>query len=380
MRTTLAALAAVVCLGAALTVAAPALSAQNLVAAAAEPVRIMPLGDSITGSPGCWRALLWNGLQTAGHTGIDFVGTLPTQGCGVAHDGDNEGHGGILGTNIADQNLLPPWLGATDPDIVLMHLGTNDVWNNRSPATILAAYAKMVDQMRAQNPRTTVLVAQIIPMNPPNRPECGARVVALNQAIPAWAAGTSTAESPVVVVDQWTGFDTATDTRDGVHPNDAGIRKISDRWYPALAAALAGTTPPSSTPPSSTPPSSAPPSVPPSSTPPTSSPSPPPSMPTLACSVAYRQVGQWQGGFQGEVTVTNRGSITGRSWTATLTFADGQVVSQSWDGTHVQTGGAVRFSNAAWNGTLGTGATATAGFIGSWTTANTGPRGTCTIS
>ncbi len=57
--------------------------------AAAEPVRIMPLGDSITGSPGCWRALLWNQLQSAGHTDIDFVGTLPAQGCGVAHDGDN---------------------------------------------------------------------------------------------------------------------------------------------------------------------------------------------------------------------------------------------------------------------------------------------------
>ena len=81
--------------------------------AAAAPVRIMPLGDSITGSPGCWRALLWNQLQNAGHTNIDFVGTLPPQGCGVAYDGDNEGHGGILATNIADQNQLPAWLSAT---------------------------------------------------------------------------------------------------------------------------------------------------------------------------------------------------------------------------------------------------------------------------
>src|SRR6185295_11227885 len=68
--------------------------------------RIMPLGDSITGSPGCWRALLWNQLQTAGFTNIDFVGTLPPQGCGVAHDGDNEGHGGFLAVNIANQNQL----------------------------------------------------------------------------------------------------------------------------------------------------------------------------------------------------------------------------------------------------------------------------------
>src|SRR4051812_34204913 len=37
--------------------------------AATTPVRIMPLGDSITGSPGCWRALLWNRLQSGGDGG-----------------------------------------------------------------------------------------------------------------------------------------------------------------------------------------------------------------------------------------------------------------------------------------------------------------------
>src|SRR5512145_345139 len=78
----------------------------------AAATRIMPLGDSITGGPGCWRALLWNQLQIAGYTNIDFVGTMPAQGCSVAHDGDNEGHSGYLATDIADQNLLPGWLAA----------------------------------------------------------------------------------------------------------------------------------------------------------------------------------------------------------------------------------------------------------------------------
>ena len=213
--------------------------------AADAQTRIMPLGDSITGSPGCWRALLWNRLQTAGFTSIDFVGTLPPQGCGVAHDGDNEGHGGILATNMADQNQLPPWLAATRPDVVMMHLGTNDVWNARTPAVILTAFSKLVDQMRAQNPSMRILVAQIIPMNPSNCTECAQRVVAFNAAIPAWAAGKSTPQSPITVVDQWTGFNTATDTGDGVHPNDAGNLKISDRWFPALSAVLSGTTTPS---------------------------------------------------------------------------------------------------------------------------------------
>jgi len=203
------------------------------------PVRVMALGDSITGSPGCWRALLWQKLQQAGRaSAVDFVGTLPGQGCGFAYDGENEGHGGFLATTVADQNQLPGWLAATDPDVVLMHFGTNDVWSNRSPATILAAFTKLVAQMRASNPAMRILVAQILPMTPANCADCAQRVTAFNAAIPAWAAATSTAASPVTVVDQWTGFDTATDTPDGVHPNDSGNRKITDRWYPALTAAL----------------------------------------------------------------------------------------------------------------------------------------------
>lgn len=204
----------------------------------AEPVRVMPLGDSITGSPGCWRALLWNQLQTGGHTHVDFVGTQTPQGCGVPYDGNHEGHGGALVTTVADQNQLPPWLAAADPDVVLMHFGTNDVWSNRPTATILAAYGKLVDQMRTRNPDMTVLVAQIIPMNPSGCTECGARVQSLNAAIPGWAASVSTSRSPVVVVDQWTGFSTSTDTYDGVHPDASGDQKIAAHWYPALVDAL----------------------------------------------------------------------------------------------------------------------------------------------
>ncbi|WP_410673323.1 cellulase family glycosylhydrolase [Amycolatopsis sp. cmx-4-68] len=212
--------------------------------AAAAPARIMALGDSITGSPGCWRALLWQHLQETGHAGVDFVGTLPPQGCGFTYDGENEGHGGFLATGIVRDNQLPGWLSATHPDIVLMHLGTNDVWNNIPASTILDAFTTLLGQMRAANPATKLIVAKIIPMNPANCAACGQRVVDLNNAIPAWAQAHSTTASPITVVDQWTGFDTAADTTDGVHPNGTtGIRKMESRWYPALVAALGPATP-----------------------------------------------------------------------------------------------------------------------------------------
>ncbi|MET0134085.1 MAG: ricin-type beta-trefoil lectin domain protein [Kibdelosporangium sp.] len=215
-------------------------------ATAAAPSRIMALGDSITGSPGCWRALLWQHMRNTGYTNVDFVGTLPAQGCGFTYDGENEGHGGFLATGIAGNNQLPGWLSATQPDIVLMHLGTNDVWNNIPAATILSAYSTLLGQMRASNPAMKVLVAKIIPMNPSGCGECAQRVVTLNNAIPGWAQSNSTTASPITVVDQWTGFSTSADTSDGVHPNSStGIQKIESRWYPALTALLTpGTTPP----------------------------------------------------------------------------------------------------------------------------------------
>lgn len=95
-----------------------------------------------------------------------MVGTLPAQGCGVSYDGDNEGHGGFLVTNVANQNQLVGWLSATKPTIVLMHFGTNDVWNNIATNTILAAFTKLVDQMRASNPSMKILV-----YNTPSRPD-----------------------------------------------------------------------------------------------------------------------------------------------------------------------------------------------------------------
>jgi lysophospholipase L1-like esterase len=112
------------------------------------------------------------------------------------------------------------------------------VWSNVPTATILNAYTKLVGQMRASNPNMRILVAQIIPMTPSSCSACGQRVVNLNAAIPGWARGLSTTRSPITVVDQWSGFNTATDTYDGVHPNASGDRKMSDRWYPSLTAVL----------------------------------------------------------------------------------------------------------------------------------------------
>lgn len=205
-------------------------------------LRIMPLGDSITEAPGCWRAYLWDQLRRAGHTNLDFVGTKTGGSCPVGHDRDHAGYSGYQAVGIARDNLLPTWLAVARPDIILMHLGTNDIWNEIGTDAVLSAYTRLVEQMRANNPGVRILLARIIPMETPTCTSCAERVMSLNNAITGWANGKSTARSPVVVVDQWTGFDPVADTYDGVHPIDSGFRKIADRWYPAVAAAVCAAT------------------------------------------------------------------------------------------------------------------------------------------
>jgi cellulose binding protein with CBM2 domain len=64
-------------------------------------------------------------------------------------------------------------------------------------------------------------------------------------------------------------------------------------------------------------------------------------------------------------------AITG--WNVTWTFADGQTVTQAWNGASTQTGTSVSVRNAAYNGSLAAGASTSFGFTGTRTGANTVP-------
>jgi lysophospholipase L1-like esterase len=382
LRSTLSVMLAAVLVAVTFVVARPAMSA-------AAPVRIMPLGDSITAGPGCWRPKLWQRLQSSGYTNIDFVGGVSDGGgCnpGYAYDFDHEGHGGYSATGIADNNQLPPWLSAARPDVVLMHLGTNDMWGGYIPtATKLAAFTKLVGQMRASNPAVKVVVAQIIPMSAGACATCPADVVALNAAIPGWAAGLTTAQSPIVVADLWTGFDAIADTGDGVHPNDAGFTKMANAWFPVLARVLdGGVQPTASATRSASPSTSASPSR--SAGPsPSRSSSPSPSSSQSSggggrCAATYRVISQWGGNFQGEVGVQNTSTTASTGWTASFTFTGGQQVSQAWNATVTQSGAAVTARNVTYNGVLAPGASTSFGFLAGWNnTSNAVPAVTCTL-
>jgi predicted carbohydrate-binding protein with CBM5 and CBM33 domain len=96
------------------------------------------------------------------------------------------------------------------------------------------------------------------------------------------------------------------------------------------------------------------------------------------CAATYKLVNSWGGGFQGEVTVTNRSSSTYAGWTATWTLPSGQTITQAWNGTLSTSGSTVTVSNASYNGSLAPSASATFGFTGNSSGTPTAPTVTCT--
>jgi hypothetical protein len=214
------------------------------------PIRIWPLGDSIT-HRGCWRAYLYHQLQEDGYTNIDFTGTLNDcnhcdQCASIQYDHDHEGHGGFLITNIAAGNYnqdpkggtFVQWIAVGKPDIVLMLFGTNDCMANKPTASIISAYSWALQKMRQSNPKVYLIVSKVLPINSATCPQCTSNVQSLNTAIDTWATQQSTANSPIVVVDQFTGFDAKVDTYDGIHPGPTGETKYFKKMVQPVEKAL----------------------------------------------------------------------------------------------------------------------------------------------
>jgi len=198
-------------------------------------LKIMPLGDSIT-QFGCWRAYLWQRLEQEGLTkNIKFVGSQQsrTNCSNIQYDTQHEGHAGFQITNIVNQGMAVSWLAATKPDIVMVHLGTNDVNMGKSMPDIMSAFTKLIEQIRQSKPTMKIIVAKIIPLR-----NNGGKVVELNKQIGAIVPPKTTPTSPITLVDCWTGFDAGPDTKDGVHPSDSGDKKMVKCFHSALVEAI----------------------------------------------------------------------------------------------------------------------------------------------
>ena len=83
-----------------------------------------------------------------------------------------------------------------------------------------------------------------------------------------------------------------------------------------------------------------------------------------ACSDAYTVTNDWGGGVNAEVKVTNTGTAPLKSWTVKWTWPGAQKVTNMWNASYTQSGPTVTAANAAHNGAVPAGGSASLGFGG----------------
>lgn len=209
----------------------------------------MIVGDSVSAGPGCYKGFLLAELNSNAFSNFDFVGEYTDDcGGGVMHSArscttalDYTQPTFTLRADCGGGTFpgLSALMATHQPDLLMLQLGVNDVWNGLGTEAILANYSTLVQQARAVNPSIVIAVAQIHKIRPmqADADAVFARAEQLIEAVPAWASAESQATSPVFVADLWTNSDVA-ETLDGVHPNDAGAQRMGLNWFEALETIL----------------------------------------------------------------------------------------------------------------------------------------------
>jgi len=213
----------------------------------AEPLKVLCIGDSITQGGNkpeeyTYRLPLQRKLIEAG-IAYDFIGSR-TQGLSASaiwpdadakhpFDADHEGYYGQKTAFVVTKvkNALPK---LDTPDVVLVHLGTNDQKTTDAPAEIIAPLEDLIRELRARNPKVKVFIGQLA-FN-------GGASVKFRPLFSEMAERLSTAESPVVAIDHYKGWIENpglpnTDTFDWAHPNLQGQEKMAAKWFAAMTAA-----------------------------------------------------------------------------------------------------------------------------------------------
>jgi uncharacterized repeat protein (TIGR02543 family) len=196
--------------------------------------KILPLGDSITDGYtvlGGYRIPLFSTAHAANQH-ITYVGSLqngPTTVDGVTFPRNNEGHDGWTITQIA--GLVPSPALSSSPNIILLHIGTNDMYNGTSVAPGAAQRLdSLVGSLVSNAPNALIVVAKIIPNSDSSREPI---VQAYNSDLAPYITARISKGQHVVLVDQHANFPTS-ELQDGTHPNTAGYAQMASVWYAAI--------------------------------------------------------------------------------------------------------------------------------------------------
>lgn len=221
------------------------------IALQADPLKIMPAGDSITeGYEACsYRKPLVESLASCN---IEMRGDqngayYPGNTC-LTENTTHMGFGGwetqdFLATNNSGESKLEGYISDHQPDVVLLHIGSNDMYLSSAPGTYntvtlngsgtIGNINTMINQIYARQPNAAVLVANLIPWYGEAYVTEGLDL--LRVEIEKMVGARAAAGDAIALVDVNTGF-TSSMAHDGVHPNAIGENHIAARFKNALQA------------------------------------------------------------------------------------------------------------------------------------------------
>ena len=211
----------------------------------------MPLGDSITNGTGSddtagYRGFLWTLLKDAGYD-VDFVGsTTSNPGKVNGMDVDHEGHGGWRLDDTINHDgkgvyeHLPAWCGGFEaPNVILLHLGTNDSGNDA--LTNMARTVALLDRLHQFEPSAHVILTTIMwrktAANYARIQDYNSNLTNVVQQQQAKGQKISILDMHAAVPgDDRLEEGQATYFDDGLHPNAAGYELMANAWLGAIQA------------------------------------------------------------------------------------------------------------------------------------------------
>lgn len=126
-------------------------------------------------------------------------------------------------------------------DITLVHAGTNDLIQGKSPNNAIIDLFKVVNALLSNNPKTQIFLAKIIRISPaaatvlPNFDTLSGNIRNYNQLIDKyWINTPPSLRSRITLVDMHPILNLSQDYFDYVHPSPLGYMKISCTWINAI--------------------------------------------------------------------------------------------------------------------------------------------------
>jgi lysophospholipase L1-like esterase len=212
-----------------------------------DPLRILAVGDSITqGGKKTQKEYTYRlPLQMLLHeSGIayDFIGsrqqgldpgvTWPEVAAGVPFDPEHEGYYGNKTAQVCQKVKEAFASYKAAPDLVLIHLGTNDQKHGDFENKVGAPLRDLIILIRKKNAKAVFLLGHLNF----NGSQAAGRIRSVVEKL---AAEMTTSQSPVQTVPHYQTWrekpdDLYSDTYDWAHPNLKGQEKMARRWYAAM--------------------------------------------------------------------------------------------------------------------------------------------------